>query len=179
MQQAVFSVTPDTWSVAVLALLTFLLSLRALSAVVLGGRPLHCCSLRRAPWCEESPVRHVQVPLQGTCREEEMVLIRDRCLWYRIQGCSLSLLDRDVALPADPELHERTLLTSILLSLSVLESVLASEGGSKFRQESQMSGEEQRPDGHGAKWGVRGRPAAARTPAGCSRRTEASSACRT
>ena len=39
MQQAVFSMTPDTWSIAVLALLTFLLS-----AAVLGGRLLRDCS---------------------------------------------------------------------------------------------------------------------------------------
>lgn len=175
MQQAVFSMTPDTWSVAVLALLTFLLS-----AAVLGGRLLRDCTLRRAPWWEESSVRHTQVPLQGTCREEEtvlIVLIRDCCLWYRTQGCSLSLLDRDVALPADPELHERRLLASVLLSVCC--GVCAWKWGREQVQESQVSREEQRPGGHGASLGVQGRPAAARTPAGCLWKAEASWACRT
>lgn len=41
-------------------------------------------------------------------------------------------------------------------------------------QESQVSREEQRPGGRGASLGVQGRPAAARTPAGCLRKAEAS-----
>lgn len=38
-------------------------------------------------------------------------------------------ITRDIALPADPGLHEHRLLTSVLLSVSVVESVLGSEGG--------------------------------------------------
>lgn len=94
-------------------------------------------------------------PLQA-CREEEaglcVVLIRT-AVSDRTKGCSLSLLDRDVALPADPELHGARLLASVLC-LSVAGSVL----GGREEQDLGVAGVQrgaEAPGSHRAAWGFR------------------------
>ena len=121
--------TPDTWNVAVLALLAFLLSLRALSAAVLGGRLFLCCSLRRAPWWEESTDEAHVGPAAGSVqgRGDGLHRLDQRPLSLIWDPGLQPFITRDIALPVGPELHEHRLLTSVLLSVSVVES--GSEGG--------------------------------------------------